>query len=193
MPLFSVFLLFSSEVHAPDDPPPTLEIAIRVVSAADEAEARAKAAALGQADETTYLNMYGETVTNAFLRIVEVQWLVDDHLFDGMEVASWMFKVGERLELSQKGIAVKPVKPDALFSAVRLILMRDWDPIGIGDEPAAQDEYDGYVVPLLHLLQDDASPSALAERLLRIETVEMGLPGDRERALRVAQKLRELR
>ena len=108
MPLFSVSLLFSTKVHAPDAPPPTLEIAIRAVSATDEAEARDKAGALARAYETTYLNWFGETVTNAFLRIVEVQWLVDDHLFDGMEVASWMFKAGECLELSEEGIAVKP-------------------------------------------------------------------------------------
>jgi len=85
------------------------------------------------------------------------------------------------------------MKPDALFSAVRLILMRDWDPIGINDEPAAQDEYDSYVAPLLHLLRDGVSSSALSERLLQIETIEMGLPGDRERAVRVADKLRGLR
>ena len=85
------------------------------------------------------------------------------------------------------------MKADNSFSAVRLILMRDWDPIGINDEPAAQDEYDSYVAPLLHLLRQGVSSSALSDRLLRIETVEMGLPGDRERALRVAQKLRELR
>jgi hypothetical protein len=86
------------------------------------------------------------------------------------------------------------MKPDALFSAVRLILMRDWDPIGISEVPAAQDEYDGYVGSLLRLLRDGASSSsALSERLLRIETVEMGLPGDRERALQVADKLWRLR
>ena len=85
------------------------------------------------------------------------------------------------------------MKADALFSAVRLILMRDWDPIGISDVPAAQDEYDGYVAPLLRLLRDGVSSSALSDTLLRIETVEMGLPGDRERARRVADKLRVLR
>jgi hypothetical protein len=36
-------------------------------------------------------------------------------------------------------------------------------------------------------------PAALSDRLLRIETVEMGLPGDRERALRVADRLIALR
>jgi hypothetical protein len=85
------------------------------------------------------------------------------------------------------------MEPDALFSAVRLILMRDWDPIGIKDEPAAQDEYDAYIQPLLRLVTEGVSSSVLSDRLLRIETVEMGLSGDRERALRVAEKLRTLR
>jgi hypothetical protein len=37
-----------------------------------------------------------------------VQSLFEDHLVDGMEVASWMFESGECLELSEEGIAVKP-------------------------------------------------------------------------------------
>ena len=108
MPLFSVSLLFSLEVQAPTAPAPLLELAIRVVSAADEADARAKAAVLAQAQETTYRNSSEETVVNVFLRVVEVQSLFDDHLFDGMEVASWMFEAGECLELNEEGIAVKP-------------------------------------------------------------------------------------
>ena len=108
MPLFSVSLLFSLEVQAPTAPAPLLELAIRVVSAANETEARAKAAVLAEGQETTYRNSSGETVANVFLRVVEVQSLIDDHLFDGMEVASWMFKAGECLELSEEGIALKP-------------------------------------------------------------------------------------
>jgi hypothetical protein len=85
------------------------------------------------------------------------------------------------------------MKPDTLFDAVRLILMRDWDPIGINDEPDAQDEYDAYIQPLLRLVREGVSSSVLSDRLLQIETDEMGLPGDRERALRVAEKLKAIR
>ena len=71
--------------------------------------------------------------------------------------------------------------------------MREWDPIGINDVPAAKDEYDGYVDRVLGLVERGASVSALSERLLEIETAEMGLRGDRERTLRVAERLVALR
>jgi hypothetical protein len=29
--------------------------------------------------------------------------------------------------------------------SIRLVLLRDWDPIGVQDVPEAQDEYDSYV------------------------------------------------
>lgn len=70
--------------------------------------------------------------------------------------------------------------------------MREWDPIEISDIPAAQDEYDRYVQPIIDLLARDISVSALSERLLQIETIEMGLRGDRGKALRVAEKLTAL-
>ena len=85
------------------------------------------------------------------------------------------------------------MRSDALSHAVRTVLMEDWDPIDIKDEPAAQDEYDGFIQHILGLLNRDASVSALSERLLQIETMEMGLRGDYERALRVAEKLAALR
>jgi hypothetical protein len=78
------------------------------------------------------------------------------------------------------------------FDAIRVVLMKDWDPIEIGDAPAAQDEYDGYIGPILGLLRTGASVSKMAEHLLRIETEEMGLRGDRGRALPVAEKLRDI-
>jgi lactam utilization protein B len=82
------------------------------------------------------------------------------------------------------------VSADALSDVVKVVLMKNWDPIGVNDEPAAQDEYDGYVQQILRLLKTDASVSKVAEHLLRIETDEMGLRGDRGRALRVAETLR---
>lgn len=84
------------------------------------------------------------------------------------------------------------MKPEALYDTVRAILMKDWDPIEINDVPAAHDEYDGYVQRLVGLLRRGASASVLSERLLHIETVEMGLRGDRGRALRVAEQLTAL-
>lgn len=103
MTLYAVSLLFSLEVEAPDAPKPVREIALHVLSAADEAEARAKGEAIGVARQITFKNGDGETVRDIFMRVVEVQWLAEDHLFDGMEVASWMFERGECLVFNDDG------------------------------------------------------------------------------------------
>lgn len=81
---------------------------------------------------------------------------------------------------------------DPLSKPVGAVLMKDWDPIGIQDVPSAADEYHAYIERFTGLLRRHASISTLAENLLRIETEEIGLAGDRGRALRVASILREL-
>ena len=104
MPLFTVSLLFSLEVQAPHAPEPLRELALHVLTAGDRDEAHAKGDAIGKARETIYENKDGELV-----RVVEVQSLIDDYLFDGMDVASWMFERGERLILDDRGIAPNPL------------------------------------------------------------------------------------
>ena|SRR5688500_12641229 len=108
MPLFSVSLLFSLETQAPNAPEPLQELAIHVLSAAHEDEAKVRAEAIGRARETNYKNRNGESVRDIFTRVVEVQSLIDEHLFDGMEVASWMFRRGERLVLDKGRITAHP-------------------------------------------------------------------------------------
>jgi hypothetical protein len=77
----------------------------------------------------------------------------------------------------------------ALTKSVRLILLKDWDPIGIADEPRAQDEYDSYAPAIARMVLDAASQAALADHLLAIETGRMELPGDERRARVVATSL----
>src|SRR5437667_5536768 len=72
---------------------------------------------------------------------------------------------------------------------IRQILLHDWDPIGVQDEPSAQDEYDAYVGGVYRLLTDGASPKALAEHLARIEGERMGLPRSVDRRIPVATTL----
>jgi hypothetical protein len=77
-----------------------------------------------------------------------------------------------------------------IHDAIREILLQDWDPIGVRDVPAAQDEYDGYVGGVYRLLASAAAPEAVAEHLRTIQTERMGLgppqPGD---LLSVAEQL----
>ena len=55
------------------------------------------------------------------------------------------------------------------------MLMSEWDPIGVGDEPMAADEYDSYIGDVLQLLERKASAKAIYDYLQQVETQRMGL------------------
>jgi len=60
-------------------------------------------------------------------------------------------------------------------TAIRHILMSDWDPIGVSDTPEAADEYDSYIGGIYDLLAGGTTDRQLAQYLRRIETERMGL------------------
>lgn len=64
-----------------------------------------------------------------------------------------------------------------------------WDPIGVSDAPSARDEYSGYALRATGMLLQSADTQALADFLLEVESVAMGLTPDTARALRVADLL----
>ncbi len=68
-------------------------------------------------------------------------------------------------------------------SAIRQVLLTQWDPIGVAGVPEAVDEYDGYVGPVYRLLSSSASDRELAEYLAGIQTGAMGLHDPGWRAL----------
>jgi len=74
--------------------------------------------------------------------------------------------------------------------AIGQILRREWDPIGVRDEPQAQDEYDRYVGGVYRLLASGATPQAVAEHLADVESGLMGFdhPSGRD-LVPVAEKL----
>jgi len=78
----------------------------------------------------------------------------------------------------------------AIQESIRQVLLHDWDPIHVQDEPQAQDEYDGYVGGVYGLLRRGASAEKIAEYLCRIQTEDMGMGGVPVSALiPVAEKL----
>jgi hypothetical protein len=79
-----------------------------------------------------------------------------------------------------------------LTKAVCAMLLADWDPIGIRDEPKAQDEYDDYAPAIAQLLRSGADAERIAAHLVHIQTDEMCLPPDQARAQRAAEKLLSL-
>jgi hypothetical protein len=57
---------------------------------------------------------------------------------------------------------------------IRHVLLEVWDPIGVKDEPNAQNEYDGYIGGLYELLGSQAADSELAKYLYWIAHDRMG-------------------
>jgi hypothetical protein len=80
-----------------------------------------------------------------------------------------------------------------LMKLVEVVLLREWDPIGIAEEPAAQDEYDSYAPGVARLILSGASGEAIADHLLSIEREWMGLRGNDAVARRVSELLLGLR
>ncbi len=73
------------------------------------------------------------------------------------------------------------------------ILLRNWDPIGVRDEPQARDEYDAYVGGVYKLIASGATARELAGHLARVEAEHLGLKdADSRKLIRVAEKLLEL-
>ena len=99
MPLFAVSLLSECRVAGVLPPDPMHQVAIHLVRARDEIEARALGAELGVKRQHGYRNGGGEEVLWIFQRVLECQDLVGPEFVDGMEVSCWLYE-GERLCLN---------------------------------------------------------------------------------------------
>ena len=77
--------------------------------------------------------------------------------------------------------------------AIRQILLKQWDPIGVGASPEAQDEYDSYVRHIYRLLISGKTVHEIFDYLWWLEAVHMGLVGDRQATERCAELLAQLR
>lgn len=75
--------------------------------------------------------------------------------------------------------------------AIRGILLRDWDPIGVADLPEAQDEYDSYIGQIYGMLVRREPTYKLVDFLWWAETEHMGLYGDRRRTERIVDRLQQ--
>ena len=65
---------------------------------------------------------------------------------------------------------------------MRHVLLNIWDPIGVRDEPLAQDEYDRYLGDLSALLIRRASDAELNDYLRWVAHERMGFTSDASRA-----------
>jgi len=76
-------------------------------------------------------------------------------------------------------------------TAIRQVFIRVWDPIGVRDEPNAQDEYDSYLGRALELLMSNATDKELNEYLVWIAD-RMGMDASRHSHTDVIQPLRAI-
>ena len=77
----------------------------------------------------------------------------------------------------------------AQLNNVRQILRQDWDPIGVGDDIDAKDEYDSYVFDIYQMLKDGKPADDLLNYLFWAEQERMGLTPNKEQAKKVVAKL----
>jgi hypothetical protein len=80
-----------------------------------------------------------------------------------------------------------------LRERLRAILLSEWDPLCVGDNPNLADEYDRYIPALLALLQGDADEAEIAKALQRIEKEQIGMQSPSSGIERAATQIMLLR
>ena len=80
-------------------------------------------------------------------------------------------------------------KAKSFHDAIHKILIEEWDPIGVGDIPEAQDEYDSYIPQIYKMLIARKPKHEIFEYLWWLETEHMSLSGDRQRTEQYAERL----
>ena len=95
--LYVAIIIFETSSPSPDYR--TLyEEEISLIEASSEEQAREKALAHGKAQETTYQNQYGETLTVTFKTLVDVQQVLDSDFKDGSLIYARHFRDYESYE-----------------------------------------------------------------------------------------------
>ena len=62
-----------------------------------------------------------------------------------------------------------------VITEIRTILIKDWDPLGIGANLNLGDEYDGYIGSIIHILMYSPSIESIISLLKKIENEDMGI------------------
>ncbi len=73
-----------------------------------------------------------------------------------------------------------------------LILLVDWDPVGVFGIRQAEDEYDRYVQGVFELLRTGATDKKIAAHLLALQSQHMGMSPYCSDLRQVTRKLRSL-
>ena len=73
--------------------------------------------------------------------------------------------------------------------SIQAILRSEWDPIGISDNPKAQDEYASYLPLIIELAHQNVAVAVMTEHLLKLAQKHMGLEGDPKRTAAAAKNI----
>ncbi|RHX77444.1 hypothetical protein [Leptospira yasudae] len=65
-------------------------------------------------------------------------------------------------------------KEESLFIKLRSVLLKDWDPILVGENPNLSDEYDEYIEQIIDLLNQGKRENAIFE-FLKYQETQLGL------------------
>jgi hypothetical protein len=125
------------------------------------------------------VDMSPEAIT-ARLRTVDELWLLSVKLMNAKPT---------------DGEPLAPPRSRAIeiLDAIREVLFKDWDPIGINDCATTVAEYDAYIAPVYRILVGSRSENDLVETFRKIEREQMGLgASSHEKLHSVANKLLEL-
>jgi hypothetical protein len=95
--------------------------------------------------------------------------------------------------LKKRGALVSPLgKAQRYLDAIRRALLKEWDPINVGDLPEGENEYDPYINKIYTLLTTRATRQQLFDYLWWVETEHLGLVGKRQATERFAERLLRL-
>jgi len=70
------------------------------------------------------------------------------------------------------------------IQSIRAILLNDWAPLIVGDNPHLSDEYDDYILAIVQLLESHCTAEQMERHLIWIEKHDLGLPRLSEALLR---------
>jgi|KBSSwiStaDraftv2_1062776.scaffolds.fasta_scaffold932855_2 hypothetical protein len=84
------------------------------------------------------------------------------------------------------------MKNEEITSTTREILLREWDPCGVGDNNALMDEYDQYLPAIVALVIRRSSSAVMNQTLIELEK-ELGVALPEEQRERVVRSLLAIR
>ena len=76
-----------------------------------------------------------------------------------------------------------------LYEIIDEILWKEWDPIGVNDTEDVRDEYQSYTPYIFSLVIHGADKIKITEHLYNIETINMGMTGNKKHCEKIAQKI----